>query len=385
MNEESSSLEKETNVSCTSRPLPTALIRSLQTIAGRFAKGYHEIHASTLVSHIRMSEDYNEETNFLGAFVIENEGTTPSFQQVAQGTTKNSNEEDNMVYQSKKPKWWVQLSGRASKGQRRAIREMESHQLSRPPYGEFIDWNKAFSVGNDDDDRTNDIWLEIGFGGGENLLRLAEQYRDSSHPRLLFVGAEIHPGGVGKCMKRMQEAIQGERFFSDYTLYSKAIDPFNSSKSLDDCRYCHKVPQTRAEFPGQPSANHPYSNLRIYRGDGVKLLPYVLASTLSTILITNPDPFPNDHEVELRMMQVNTVRGFRRVLREGGRLFLATDDTGFFEWSQCVLEHVNARDQVFRPVIPCPDRTTWLPVVSHYEQRGWNQGRQNHLACWEAV
>jgi len=39
----------------------------------------------------------------------------------------------------------------------------------------------------------------------------------------------------------------------------------------------------------------------------------------------------------------------------------------------------------FRLVEPCPDRSEWLPAISRYEQKGWDEGRTTKLSCWEAI
>ena len=294
----------------------------------------------------------------------------------------------DIVYQNKKPKWWVQRSGRASKAQRKAMREMESFKLIRPPYGELIDWSSVFLQDNNSHNNSGgssssssssssgnesslDVWLEIGFGGGENLLRLAEQY----HGIRYFVGAEIHPGGIGKACRRMQEAIQKKRFWTDYKLY--IAEKESAVQNLGD----------EAISVEGATVENPYYNLRVHRGDGVKLLLHIPSGSLSAILITNPDPFPKKGEEELRLIQTGTIRELRRCLRPNGRLYLGTDHEGYFQWSLQIVDRVNEKgdEPIFRRIEPCPQRQDWLPVVSNYEQKGWDAGRTTFLACWEAV
>jgi tRNA (guanine-N7-)-methyltransferase len=101
---------------------------------------------------------------------------------------------------------------------------------------------------------------------------------------------------------------------------------------------------------------------------------------LAAILVTFPDPFPG--KKECRLIQEGTVRDMRRCLRPTGRLYLATDHGGFFEWSKSILDRCSSE---YVAVEPCPDRREWLPVVSKYEQKGWDEGRSTITACWEAV
>lgn len=273
-------------------------------------------------------------------------------------------------YRSRKPRWWQQKSRKATKAQRRAMQTMQEYMLPRQSYGELIDWNDVFQS-----DAALDVWLEIGFGSGENLLRLAEQYHGSSKR---FIGAEVHDPGSGKALQRMKDAIEKKQFWKDYDLYPSIHDPKFSHVANPISRFtedCHRSTEI---------SNGWYSNLRIYRGDGVKLLQAIKPHSTQAVLITNPDPFPNSQQ-EWRLIQTHTVKAIWTVLRASGRLYLATDHAGFFRWSHEILESLMEQDGLFRPIIPCPDRLEWLPVISKYEKRGLQNGRQTYLACWEAI
>ena len=52
------------------------------------------------------------------------------------------------------------------------------------------------------DGKYQQIWLEIGFGSGDNLLANAR-----NRPDVLFVGSEIHQPGVGTVLRRMEEEM----------------------------------------------------------------------------------------------------------------------------------------------------------------------------------
>jgi hypothetical protein len=100
-------------------------------------------------------------------------------------------------YNPRKPKWWKALAGRATKSQKRAIRSVlddRGLRLPEVPFGSTLDWNNVFPPASvvvdathetDDEackeqnhEQQRDIWLELGFGRGENLLALAHLYRD---------------------------------------------------------------------------------------------------------------------------------------------------------------------------------------------------------------
>jgi len=76
--------------------------------------------------------------------------------------------------------------------------------------------------------------------------------------------------------------------------------------------------------------------------------------------------------------------------RNCGYFYLATDIQGFDVWTRGLFlkrqkeqkELSSSCPVVWEEVIPCPSRTEWLPLISQYEQKGLNEGRQTHLQCW---
>ena len=303
-------------------------------------------------------------------------------------------------YRSKKPKWWTQLAGRrGTKAQRQAIQRMAEHgyvmpkqiltdfsrlsnrsKVSSDLMAKEMDWlndqwkrewwNKALGVHglvhqqsmdyniheiaftkNDENDKYahkfqemvtykntlpareyEEKWLEIGFGNGANIDANAQ-----NHPNRLFIGSEIHQPGVGNLVQKMEERIR-----------------------KDDC----------------------VDNIRILPGDGIKLLFHLPDKYLDCILITFPDPWPKVFHARWRVIQVDTIREMQRVLTANGRVFIATDAECFHTWTDEIFskESIN-----WKPVIPCPSREEWLPVISYYEQKGINEGRHTMLQCWQVA
>ena len=268
------------------------------------------------------------------------------------------------TYNSKKPKWWKNLSGNATKAQKRAMKSiLETHRLPTVPYGEYLNWNEIFH-------EPNEIWLEIGFGTGDNLLALAHRKQKES---ISLVGAEIHKAGIGSLCRRMQEGMNEKDggYWSDYELFGGSVVGEEKEDKEEEVKEREKVPI------------HPYHNLRIYTGDGIKLLPYISSLSVAVVLITFPDPFPNAHHVQFRVIQIQTILEIHRILDESnGRFFLATDHEGFYEWSHSVMDMVNREKRLFTLVDPCPERMEWLPAVSKYEKKGLEEGRQTRLSCW---
>jgi tRNA G46 methylase TrmB len=141
-----------------------------------------------------------------------------------------------------------------------------------------------------------------------------------------------------------------------------------------------------------------YPNLRIHAGDGIKLLRSLPDQALTTILITFPDPFPKNHESQWRVVQKETLDEMHRVLKPYGRFYLATDHPKYAEWCQQVMTlqqrqlsppqqsepyHDDSCSKKFWIPIDALDRATWLPVISSYEQKGWQEGRRTLLLGWQ--
>jgi tRNA G46 methylase TrmB len=266
------------------------------------------------------------------------------------------------VYNPKKPRWWKSVAGNATKGQKRAMETvLADHRLPSVPYGTFLDWSQIYP-------ENPDIWLEVGFGQGDNLLALAHRKQNEN---VAFVGAEIHKSGTGKACQRMQEGKGVDQFWIDYTVFSE-----DSPKSDNP---------NEEGTDGTEKHGNPYRNLRLHPGDGVKLLPYIPSSSLTAVLITFPDPFPREKERQWRVIQKRTVSEIHRVLKDSGHFFLATDHDGFNQWAHLIFNELNEELSIFCELNPCPNRMDWLPVVSKYEQKGWDEGRSTNLTCWEKV
>ena len=276
----------------------------------------------------------------------------------------------NLIYNHKKPKWWKNICGKPSKAQKRSTKfVLETRRLPPVPYGSFINWNEIFPSGHD-------VWFEIGFGRGENLLALAHRKRDE---KICLIGAEIHKPGVGTACQRVQGGMEKKRYWTNYVTYNLERDP-----NVDVAK---ETPIPADEKLDKSEYETPYDNLRIHPGDGMKLLPKIPSSSIAVLLVTFPDPFPGEGQAEWRLIQTETVLEIHRILRKSpsGLFFLATDHDGYNEWSHSVIDEVNSKKCYFEKLEPCPERLDWLPAISTYEQKGWDEGRQTRLNCWRAI
>lgn len=122
-----------------------------------------------------------------------------------------------------------------------------------------------------------DVWLEIGFGGGEHLA-----WQAARRPDVGFLGAEYFVNGIASLLRHLSEA------------------------GLD--------------------------NVRIYEGDARALLACLPAESLGRAFILFPDPWPKARHHKRRIVRRETLDALARALRDGVELRLATDDMDYARW-----------------------------------------------------
>lgn len=129
-----------------------------------------------------------------------------------------------------------------------------------------------------------DVWLEIGFGAGEHLLRQA-----AANPETGFIGCEPYLGGVA----RLTSAADGETL----------------------------------------------RRIRVFRDDARLLLAALPDASIGRAFALFPDPWPKTRHRKRRIIAGDTVAQLARVLRDGAELRTATDIDGYKAW---MLERVLA-------------------------------------------
>jgi tRNA (guanine-N7-)-methyltransferase len=158
---------------------------------------------------------------------------------------------------------YVLRQGRMTDGQHRAFTELWPRYGLELSTGE-LDLAKLF--GND-----NPVTLEIGFGNGETLAKLAMDY-----PERNYLGVEVHGPGVGHLLLRLA---------------------------------------------GQESCN-----VRILQADAMELLRrHLPTDSLAEVLLLFPDPWPKQRHHKRRIVQAEFARLVHRTLKPGGTLHMATD------------------------------------------------------------
>ena len=115
-----------------------------------------------------------------------------------------------------------------------------------------------------------EVWLEIGFGGGEHLAAQAERRAD-----VLLLGAEPFLNGLASALRHLDK------------------------RGLE--------------------------NVRLWPGDGRALMAALPDATLRRIFLLFPDPWPKARHHKRRLVDAVFVAEAARVLKPGGRLRFATD------------------------------------------------------------
>lgn len=123
-----------------------------------------------------------------------------------------------------------------------------------------------------------DVWLEIGFGGGEHLAAQAE-----AHPEIGIIGAEPFVAGMAKLLSKIDES--GAR------------------------------------------------NIRLYTEDAHDILDALPEASLSRVFILFPDPWPKTRHHKRRFIQMETLNQLAHVMKAGAELRFASDDESYVSWA----------------------------------------------------
>jgi tRNA (guanine-N7-)-methyltransferase len=158
-----------------------------------------------------------------------------------------------------------------------------------------------------------EVVLDIGFGGGEALIEMAE-VRPNEH----IIGVDVHTPGVAAVL----EAIEARGL----------------------------------------------RNVRVVEGDVVDFAGRIPPQSLDAIRVFFPDPWPKRRQRGRRLIRPDIVARFVPMLRAGGGIQLSTDSADYaIQMRQVCDSHPDLIGGVI-------ERPSWRPTT-RYEQRGIDDGR----------
>lgn len=168
-----------------------------------------------------------------------------------------------------------------------------------------------------------DVWVEIGFGGGEHMIAMAE-----AHPDLGLIGCEPFVSGVAKLLSAIERAGLGR-------------------------------------------------NLRIHAGDARDLLDVLPDASVGRVFLNYPDPWPKARHHKRRFVSDGNLAALSRVMRPDAELRLATDIPDYVRHS---LEAVaRAPCLAWTAERPTDWRTPWPGWPgTRYEAKALREGRTPH-------
>ena len=168
--------------------------------------------------------------------------------------------------------------------------------------------------------KAEQLWLEIGFGGGEHCA-----WQAARHPGVGLIGAEFFINGVASLLKQLDD--QGSE------------------------------------------------NVRVHEGDALDLLAALPEACLDRVFILFADPWPKTRHHKRRIVSRATLDRLAELMKPGAELRVATDDPSYRLW---ILERVTGHPW-FDWTAQAPEdwRTRpadWPPT--RYEEKALRQGRK---------
>ncbi len=167
-----------------------------------------------------------------------------------------------------------------------------------------------------------DVWLEVGFGGGEHMVHQAE-----TNPDVGIIGCEPYINGVAMLLGKIRAAG--------------------------------------------------VSNLRVHPGDARDMFDVLPEASMSRAFLLYPDPWPKSRHAGRRFINPGNLDGLQRVMKPGTHLRLATDIPQYVEHALEVVEAHQTFD------IATPEKPDWSVAWSdwpgtRYEAKALAAGRSPH-------
>lgn len=173
-----------------------------------------------------------------------------------------------------------------------------------------------------------DIWLEIGFGGGEHMVHQASQ-----NPNVGFIGCEPYINGVAMLLGKIRDA---------------------------GCE-----------------------NIRIHPGDARDMFDVLPPESVSRAFLLYPDPWPKKRHHRRRFVTQDHLKPLHSVLKPGAIFRVATDIPDYVRQT---LEEAPKAGFEWLAERPQDWREPWGDWIStRYEQKALREGRTPHYLTFRRL
>jgi len=175
----------------------------------------------------------------------------------------------------------------------------------------------------------HEVWLEIGFGGGEHVLQRAEE-----NPNVGIIGCEPFVNGMAKMLAVIDREAR--------------------------------------------------DNIRLYDSDALELIKKLPDASFNRVYLLYPDPWPKRRQNKRRFVSEETLALIARILKPGGEFRFASDIDHYVGWT---LERARRAPQL-RWTAERPDdwRLPWEGWQStRYELKAQREGRKSAYLTFERV
>lgn len=175
---------------------------------------------------------------------------------------------------------------------------------------------------------TREVWLEVGFGGGEHLVHQAE-----NNPQAGIIGAEPFINGVAMLLGKIRKANA--------------------------------------------------DNIAIHPGDARDLMDVLPAQSISRAFLLYPDPWPKTRHHRRRFVTQEHLEPLAKVLKPGAIFRVATDIPDYVRQT---LEEVPKAGFEWLAEGPADWREPWGDWIStRYEQKALREGRTPHYLTFRRL
>ncbi|HIJ62797.1 MAG TPA: tRNA (guanosine(46)-N7)-methyltransferase TrmB [Rhodospirillaceae bacterium] len=202
-------------------------------------------------------------------------------------------------------------------GRDRFARILPALAIAPPPPGSRIDPASLFPR------RPGEVWLEIGFGGGEHLA-----WQAARHPEIGIIGCEVFVNGIASLLGHVE------------------------AQGLD--------------------------NVRVFPEDARLLMPALPDGGIGRAFVLFPDPWPKKRHIERRFVGPDNLDQLARLLAPGAELRIATDDPTYQKWArEQMARHPDFQDLTGEATAKPDD---W--PATRYEEKALAAGRQPHYLVY---